>query len=135
MSLADDCAALRRLLVDVVPSGDFEALSDYVHADVVLPQDLPGESSGIARYREGLAHSHASLEFTHELADMIAEGDRIVARLIVRGRQIAPFMGRPNHGRRFTMDQIVIAQFRDGKVARFWRAADVHGLLRQLAGE
>jgi predicted ester cyclase len=134
VSSNDNREKLRRLLEEVVPVADYEALSEYVHEDVALPADMPGGKQGLVGYKEGLAASKSGIEYTHSVIDTVAEGDKVVARVLVRGRQIGDILGIANSGKEFQFEQMVIAQFRDGRVSRFWRVADLHSLRQQLEG-
>src|SRR5882757_10847651 len=125
---------LRYLLEEVVPSGDSDSLAKYVHNDVVIPTNMPGGKQGLAGYIEGLARSKIGIEYTHSVIDTVAEGDRVVARILVKGKQTGEVMGIPNRGKEFTFEQMVIAQFREGRICQFWRVADLYSLVQQLGG-
>lgn len=121
------------MLEEIVLGGEYTRLSEYVHEDVILPGDMDNGITGLAAYREGFLASRWALPYTHVVQDMIAEEDKVVARLTVDGVQIGPFMGIPHRGARFSFEQIVIARFRGDRVAQFWRLADRFALREQLA--
>ena len=70
------------------------------------------------------------LYFTVE--DLIAEGDKAVARLTVRGTQQGVFMGIPPTGKHVTVTAIDINRFAGGKSVEHWLNMDTLGLLQQL---
>jgi predicted ester cyclase len=65
--------------------------------------------------------------------DLIAEGDRVVARLLVSGVHTGfhPRMLKPT-GRRFEVEQIWIFSLSDGKVTEIRAVSDRLGLFAQL---
>ena len=70
------------------------------------------------------------LHFTVE--DLIAEGDKVVARLTVRGTQQGAFMGIPPTGKHVTVTGIDINRLAGGKSVEHWLNMDTLGLLQQL---
>jgi steroid delta-isomerase-like uncharacterized protein len=69
---------------------------------------------------------HVSVE------DVIAEGDKVVARNTVTGTQNGEYMGRPPSGKPVTYNEIFIFRFVDGRIAETWGVVDVLSQLRQL---
>jgi predicted ester cyclase len=133
MPSSDNGPTLRRFIEDVDPSCDVGALPEYVHDDVVLPSDIfPNGRQGLEGLREHILALSESFEWVNEVQDLIEGGDKVVARTVVRGRQLGEFMGLPASGRDFAIDEIMVAQFRGGKIARIWRIADLHSLFQQL---
>ena len=62
----------------------------------------------------------------------MADGDKVAARVTVRGRLIREFMGLPANGKEFAVEEFLLAQFRDGKIGRVWRVVDLATLMQQL---
>ncbi len=85
--------------------------------------------------REGFKQFVASadlLDLRTTVEDMIAEGDKVVARFVVQGTPQGDFMGIPATGKSFTMTAIDILRFEDGKIAEHWLESDQLGMLQQL---
>jgi predicted ester cyclase len=123
---------LIRLLTDAVPHLDEAYINEVVDPDVVLPE-MPGGGQGLAGYKNGL-RLYATV-FDHESVtaeDVVEDGDKFAVRLRVRGRHIGEVMGVPASGRSFEIQHVMIVEFRDGKVVRFWNVADRMALLRQV---
>ena len=70
------------------------------------------------------------LHFTVE--DMIAEGDKVVTRLTIRGTQQGAFMGISPTGKQATVTAIDIHRFAGSKSVEHWLNMDTLGLLQQL---
>jgi steroid delta-isomerase-like uncharacterized protein len=67
-----------------------------------------------------------------EINDLIAEGDKVVARNTVTGTHRGEFMGIPPTGRRVAYDEIFVVRFADGRIAETWGVVDLASLMRQL---
>ena len=64
--------------------------------------------------------------------DVIAEGDRVVARYTVRGTHQGVYGGLPPTGKQITLKGIEIDKLADGKFIETWTVTDTFGLLQQL---
>jgi len=71
-------------------------------------------------------------DYHEELHDLIAEGDRVVARFTISGTQEGQWGLLPPTGKRVEFEEIVILQIRDGKVHRQHGVVDNLSALRQL---
>ncbi len=69
---------------------------------------------------------HATLE------DIIAEGDKVVTRMTLRGTNTGPFMGMPPTGKSATWSFIDIFRIADGQLAEHWVEMDSGVLMQQL---
>jgi predicted ester cyclase len=121
MTDTDNRDRLRCFLEEVSPSGDPEVFAAYVHPDAIM-----GDGQRVDAYKKQASSVRSGVEFTMKVEDMISEGDKIAARVSIRGTQVGEFMGLPGTGKTFEIEEIMIAQFRDGKISRIWRVADVH---------
>jgi predicted ester cyclase len=127
-------AVLRRFIEDFLDKGDGDALDECVHADIVLPPDMPGGAQGYQALVVHMAEMPTIFDSEIAIEDMIAEGDKVAARITIRGRQTGEFMGRTPTGREFSIEEQLIVRFRDGKISRLWRVVDIFSLLQQLDG-
>jgi steroid delta-isomerase-like uncharacterized protein len=64
--------------------------------------------------------------------DLIAEGDKVVARWRAEGTHTGSFQGVPPTGRRASITGITIFRLRDGKIVEEWGESDMLGLLQQV---
>ena len=111
---------------------------DYSKADEILHEDYTGSGGGIKGV-EGLKqfikqqHSQSS-DLTYKTMDMIAEEDRIAIFLEVSGIHDGVFNGVPPTGNTFSIAQVSVYEFRDGKVYRGLSRTllDQLGLYQQL---
>lgn len=101
---------------------------DFVHHGPGIPPDLEGFKQMVPVFRSAFS------DVDVEVGDLIAEGDRVVDRIIVRGTHTGDFMGIPPSGKRWEMQEIHIARIVDGKIAERWTMVDMSGLMQQLGG-
>lgn len=69
---------------------------------------------------------------TVTVEDLIAEGDRVVARVSASGTQDGEFMGAPPSGKRIQVQEIDVVRIEDGRIAEVWPAPDIFGMMQQL---
>ncbi len=72
-------------------------------------------------------------DFTMEIVDLIAEGDRVVGHFKCSGTHLRDWLGHPPTGRRFEgVDEIYIFRVKDGKLTDAVAVEDNLTRLRQL---
>jgi predicted ester cyclase len=67
--------------------------------------------------------------------DLIAEGDRVAARVTTRGTHAGELIGLPPTGRRVEWSGISMTRHAGGKIVEQWGEFDALGLLQQLSGD
>jgi len=115
--------------------------------DLSLVDELIGEgitfrgSPGVTvRGREGfrdyvLAVRRAFPDFHNRVEELLAEGDKVVARLTYSGTHQGELFGIEPTGRRVSYAGVAIFRIESGRIVEGWVLGDVHGLIRQLSGE
>ena len=102
---------------------------DFVHhGPVMMPPDL----AGLKQIAPAFRSAFPDIELTIE--NLLAEGDRVVDLVTVRGTHLGEFNGIPPSGKRIEMQEIHIARVVDGKIVERWTQFDVFGLLQQIGG-
>lgn len=66
------------------------------------------------------------------IEDMVAEGDKVVARLTARGTHQGEYRGIPPTGKQVTVQGTVTYRISGGQIAEYWGNADDLGLMQQL---
>jgi ketosteroid isomerase-like protein len=117
-------------------AGDVDAFDDLLHPDVVVhaPAGLSTSSSEQEKavWRDGNA---AIAGLSHEVQEVVVDGDVEMARVVVSGALTSGFAGVEGRGGPFRIDQAVIVHLREGKVAEAWEIADMASLIAQVSGE
>lgn len=102
---------------------------DYIDHNPPLPDLAPG--------REGVKQANALLlaafpDATHTIEDQIAEGDKVVTRITVRGTFVGEYLGIPPNGKQITAEGIMIHRIAGGQMVEHWAMADNLRLFQQL---
>ena len=112
---------------------DPSSVDDYVAEDFEDHSRVPGVPANREGMRQGLemfTAAFSDLEVRFE--DEIAEGDKVVQRVRVKGTQTGEFFGTPASGKTFEIDEIHIMRVRDGKLVERWSLADSAEMMKQL---
>jgi predicted ester cyclase len=102
---------------------------NYVGHDPSNPQDIRGleaAKQAAAGYREAFPDLQVIIE------DLLAEGDRVAARVRFRGTHQGELEGIAPTGRRVESTGIIVSRIEGGKIAEDWANFDDLGLMRQL---
>src|SRR5829696_1919679 len=125
----------RQLIERVFVRQEDRAIDELVAGDF-LPHTFGPMPPGREGLRDGMRRAGAGVSDPQfEIHDLIAEADRVVARLTTSGRHTGTFLGIEGTGNRYSVDEIHVFRIRDGQLAEHWHAFDTAGLMRQLKGE
>lgn len=125
-------ALVRRFFAAVFNTGDLAAADDLVHEDYLqhnprIPQGRAGLKAFVAMIRSAFP------DLRLELADLVAENDRVVTRIVGRGTHTgSEFLGKPPRGRPMESTSIDIFRIEGGQLVEHWDVIDMPGLLAQL---
>ena len=123
---------MRRAFQDVMQSGDVAAIEELFASDFV-GHDTAGGTFGRDEFRKGVNEMlGAFTERQVEIADQLADGDKVATRWTVTAVHSGPYRGIPATGRRGSMTGISIDRLAGGKIVESWEVTDDAGLLRQL---
>jgi steroid delta-isomerase-like uncharacterized protein len=135
MTETDRNKQLLRDLLRAADDGDMDAVESFYAPDYV------DHDAGEAR-RDEQSHVRGTLrafrafraafpDTTHTLDDLLAEGDRVAARISAAGTHTGELPGFPATHRRFENSSIVIYRIRDGRIVERW-CRERRGVLQQL---
>lgn len=127
----DNKALVRALFEQVINADRLEDAASLMREDYRQHSALvaPG-LAGFQAFFRAVRQAFPDLRLT--IADLIAEGDKVVARIVGEGTHRGEFLGVPATGRRVRSESIDIFRVEDGKLAEHWDVMDLHGLLTQL---
>jgi predicted ester cyclase len=124
---------IRRLLVEI-DRGNLDIVDDDYAPDYVdrTPSPIRGMASGREGARQAFALFHKAFpHIRHIVEDLIAEGDRVVARISARETHTGELFGQPPTGRVATLTGITIYRLVAGRIAERWSEHGL-GVLDQL---
>jgi predicted ester cyclase len=121
MSTEDNKALMRRCYEEVLNKKKTAAIDDFI-----APDHIEEAKQSITMYLAAFPDLHVTVE------DMVAEGDKVVARLTARGTHQGAFLDIPPTGKQVTITMIDINRITGGKSVEHWVEMDTLGLLQQL---
>lgn len=134
MSVEQNKALFRRLVEEVFNQGNVSIIDELLAPNFVerevLPPGTPGGREGVKQLT--MMFRTAFPDFNVSIDDMIAEGDKVVARTTWNGTQKGEFMGIPPGGKRVSFDVIDIIRVSEGKGVEHWGVMDSSALMQQL---
>ncbi len=134
MTAEQNKALLRRLLEGAVNEKDLSILDEVLAPDFVEHEQLgPGIPPNIEGTKQFFAIALSAFPDMHcVIDDVIAEGDRVVARSTWSGTHQGEFMGVPPTGKSVSFQVIDIGRVENNKCVEHWGQADLMGLLMQI---
>ena len=129
-----DHASTMRRAYDLISEGDIDGFGALVADDFVEHEEAPGlpaTKEGVLTLFHGYRAAFPDLRMTVE--DVIAQGDKSVARVTTTGTQTGAWMGMPASGRKVEVHLIDIMRFDDeGRICEHWGVMDMLSMLQQL---
>jgi steroid delta-isomerase-like uncharacterized protein len=129
----DHSVSIRRLY-DLINAGDIDGFGRQLADDFVEHEELPGippTKEGVVQYFRMMLAAFPDMRMAVE--DVIASGDKAVARVTVSGTNTGEFMGMPATGKSAAVKLIDITRFGDDGLAReHWGLVDQLALMQQL---
>jgi len=136
-SIEANKAVVERLFADDLSEPDRAAAAraaDQIVAPEFVDHTNPPElKHGLESHKTIVALFRTSFpDMRWTIEDVVAEGDRVVARTTMRGTHRGEFFGIAPTGREVVYPGIHILRLAGGKVAEHWGSNDDLGLMRQL---
>jgi steroid delta-isomerase-like uncharacterized protein len=129
-----DHAATVRRIYDLINAGDVEGFGRLMADDFVDHEELPGlaptKDGVLTFFRMQLA---AFPDMRMEVQDIVASGDKVVARVRYTGTNRGEFMGAPASGKSVDVQLVDIFRFGDDGLGReHWGVMDQLTMMQQL---
>lgn len=129
--------ALAKRYVEIFNNGKFEVFKEFLSPDYAIysPSGYPKPTSReklIKNYKEAAV---VFSDFTWSIEDIIAAGDKVICRIIVRGIYTGGVPDIPATEKEFEFSLITIMRIENGKVVEEWQEDDQLGFVRQLGME
>ena len=130
---AEKNKAVARRGYEAINQNNLDALDEVVASDITDNDPAPGQAPGLEGVKQYFSSLHAAFpDVRMDVEEMIAEGDKVVARVSVSGTHRGEFMGIAPTGNRVTIKGIDILRVADGKMVEHWGKFDDLGMMQQL---
>lgn len=126
-------AAVRRWFDEGFNKQNLDEFDHYFSPNLVnheLPPTMPQGREGTKVFASMFFTAYPNIQLT--LEDLVAEGDKIVARWSARGTHNGDLMGIPPTGKEVLITGIAIDRFENGKAVEHWEVFDQLGMMQQL---
>ncbi|HVW19408.1 MAG TPA: ester cyclase [Solirubrobacteraceae bacterium] len=129
----DHVATMRRVY-ELISAGDLDGFGELLAEDLVEHEETPGlapTKAGVLEFFGMYRAAFPDLRMTPE--DVLASGDKVVARVRATGTNQGAFMGMPPTGRAVDVQLIDIIRFGDDGLAHeHWGVFDALAMMQQL---
>lgn len=125
---------VRRFYEEVENQGKLDVADELFAADFrdVYNTAAPFPVVGVEGIKKLAAALHDALGLTVEIEDLIAEGDRVVARISCGMTPKIPFLGAAPTGRKCVTKGVEIFRVVGGKLAERWIYIDMVPVMKDL---
>jgi steroid delta-isomerase-like uncharacterized protein len=132
MSIEENKNIVRRYQ-EIYNSNDVDRLKEVLAEDLLTPNIMPGIPKGL----EGAKTAHRIMlagfpDYQTVIEDMVAEGEKVAARIRMIGTNTGDFMGIPATGKHIEFTGMYIVRIVNGKIVEHWGEEDGVSLLQQL---
>lgn len=115
--------------------GNLDILDDIFDANYVRHQPPMSKVQGLESYKKFITEVlEAYSNFEMVIEEILADGDRTVARLTLTGKNTGriPSLKTPPTGREISMPSCVVSAWENGKIVEEWAYNDYLGLTYQF---
>jgi steroid delta-isomerase-like uncharacterized protein len=123
-----------RRVYELINAGDIDGFGEHLADDFVEHEELPGlepSKEGVKQLFRMYRAAFPDLRMDAE--DVLASGDKVVARARATGTHHGEFMGMPPTGKRVDVQLIDIIRFgEDGRAVEHWGVLDALAMMQQL---
>lgn len=124
---------VRRFYEAAFNRGDPAAVDDLVAPNFVDHNPFPGQAPDRTGLTQFIKTFHGPLpDLRVQIDDMIAQGDRVVARWTARATHQGTFLQIPSTGKQVTISGIDIMRIADGKIVEHWGYQDQLGFVKEI---
>ena len=127
--MSEENKTIVRKVYDIIASGDFAQANEIVDPDVPDNEHPPGTErprpkliETFEQFATEVRTAFSDMRITVE--DMIAEGDRVAARVTMRGIHQGEFQGIAPTGKRVQVRAIDMFRIADAKIVEHWGHGD-----------
>ena len=118
---------------EIYNANQLDRLTEVLSEDLLTPNIMPGIPAGL----EGAKIAHLIMlagfpDYETIIEDMIAEQDKVAARIKMTGTHTGEFMGIAATGKRITFTGMYMVRIANRKIVEHWGEEDSVSLLQQL---
>ncbi|MFD2357326.1 ester cyclase [Nonomuraea ferruginea] len=117
--------------VDLANKREFHRMADFAHDEVIMGGTPVKRDDMVAEFYK---HVEAVPDFHWEIQELVADGDRVAARLVDTGTPVKEWNGLAPTGASVSFAETAFYRVEDGRFKSMWYLMDADTVRRQLAG-
>jgi steroid delta-isomerase-like uncharacterized protein len=133
--MSEENKAIARMVYEIISTGDFDRAEEIVDPDAPDNECPPGmeRPTLIDTFKETFSEVRQAFPDAQvTVEDVMAEDDRVAARVVMRGTHRGEFHGIAPTGKQVEVRAIDMFRVKNGKIVEHWgHADDPTGVLRQ----
>ncbi len=127
--MSEENKVIARRVYEIIATGNLDRAEEIVDPDAPDNERSPRfehlQPRLIETFRQFAADAHAAFpDMRITVEDMIAEGDRVAARVTMRGTHQGEFQGITPTGKRVQVRAMDMFRIADGKIVEHWGHGD-----------
>ncbi len=125
--MSEENKAVARRVYEIISTGDFDRAEEIVDPDAPDNELLLGDPPAklIDTFKETFLEAREAFpDLRVTVEDLVAEGDRVAARVTMRGTHQREFQGLAPTGKRVQVRAIDMFRISNGKIVEHWGHAD-----------
>ena len=125
--MTEENKAIARRVYEIISTGEFDRAQEIVDASAPDNELRPGDPPAklIDTFKEIFSEAREGFpDLTIAVEDVMAEGDKVTARVTMRGTHSGEFQGIAPTGRRVEVRAIDMFRIEGGKIVEHWGHAD-----------
>jgi predicted ester cyclase len=125
--MTEENKAIARRVYEIISTGNFDRAEEVVDASAPDNELRPGDSPAklIDTFKETFSEAREGFpDLTITVEDVMAEGDKVTARVTMRGTHSGEFQGITPTGKRVEVKAIDMFRIKDSKIVEHWGHAD-----------
>jgi steroid delta-isomerase-like uncharacterized protein len=131
--MRDGKSLVRRYYSEVWNTWNDLALEELISPEIVFHGSIGTAVKGIAEFKQYVNRIRSAFpDFHNHIEELIAEGDKVAARLTYTGTHRGELFGFPGTGRKITYQGLAVFEFKKEKVIRGYVLGDTETLKHQL---
>ena len=124
---------VRRFYEDMWKRFDTGVFLELLEPDITFRGSLGQEKRGYNGLAEYVGFIQSAFpDFHNQVLDVVADEDRVFARLSYSGTHEGEVFGIRATGKRFKYSEAALFTFRGSRISDVWVLGDIHGLIQQL---
>ena len=125
-------STLRRL-IEEMDRGNLDIVDELFAPDYVCYLQGGSVTLDCKAHKKTLETFYAAFpDYHHRIEDLIAEGDKVVLRVVDLATHNQDFRSLPATGKKISISAMYVCRFVDGRIAEAWMEADLLGFYQQI---